>query len=94
MTERAQKLILGIQITVYDCTFFQVSGNTDGGLQPIQVVPVQNAAGGQIMLQQQPQVLQTADGQTLMFQPVQVRIQIDELRTCDTLLKHATDLPI
>ena len=44
-----------------------------GGMQQVQVLPVQNSggAGGQpIMLQSQ--VIQTADGQTLIYQPVQV----------------------
>ncbi len=51
----------------------QVAG-TNGELQNLQVVPVQAAAGGQIMLQQAPQqVIQTADGQSLIYQPVQVR---------------------
>ena len=54
------------------------SGNngTDG-LQQVQVLPVQStaSAGGQpIMLQQStPHVIQTADGQTLIYQPVQVK---------------------
>ena len=42
-------------------------------MQQVQVLPVQNStgAGGQpIMLQSQ--VIQTADGQTLIYQPVQV----------------------
>ena len=62
--------------------------NSNGELQPIQVVPVQAAgaaaggataipvSGGQLMLQapQQTaaQVIQTADGQSLIYQPVQV----------------------
>ena len=44
-----------------------------GGMQQVQVLPVQNSggAGGQpIMLQSQ--VIQTADGETLVYQPVQV----------------------
>ena len=53
---------------------------TGGGdnLQHIQVVPIQGGGGGggqQIVLQQaggQAQVIQTADGQTLLYQPVQV----------------------
>jgi hypothetical protein len=51
-------------------------------MQQIQVLPVQSAQGGQqIIMQQNPnatgqaqtaQVIQTADGQTLIYQPVQV----------------------
>ena len=49
-------------------------------VQPIQVLPVQNTggipAGGQVVQiqqnAQQPQVIQTTDGQTLIYQPVQV----------------------
>jgi len=54
-----------------------VSGGGDGaaGMQQVQVLPVQNSAtgaGGQpIMLQSQ--VIQTADGQTLIYQPVQMQ---------------------
>ena len=43
-------------------------------MQHVQVLPVQNAtgaAGQPIMLQSQ--VIQTADGQTLIYQPVQVK---------------------
>ena len=52
-----------------------VSGGNEAGtsMQQVQVLPVQNStgAGGQpIMLQSQ--VIQTADGQTLIYQPVQV----------------------
>ena len=53
-----------------------VSNGSNGteGLQQVQVLPVQSSAGGQpIMLQQSaPHVIQTADGQTLIYQPVQV----------------------
>ena len=52
-------------------------------MQQIQVLPVQSAQGGQhIIMQpnhtaagqaQTAQVIQTADGQTLIYQPVQVR---------------------
>ncbi len=55
-----------------------MSGGGDN-LQHIQVLPIQagGAAGGQqIVLQQgggQTQVITTADGQTLLYQPVQVR---------------------
>jgi len=51
-----------------------VSGGGDGaaGMQQVQVLPVQNSAtgaGGQpIMLQSQ--VIQTADGQTLIYMPL------------------------
>ena len=61
---------------------FQVvnsSSNENNGLQQVQVLPVQTTAGGQpIMLQQSstPHVIQTADGQTLIYQPVQVRKQL------------------
>jgi len=52
-----------------------VSGGNEGaGMQQVQVLPVQNStgAGGQpIMLQSQ--VIQTADGQTLIYQPVQMQ---------------------
>ena len=51
-------------------------------MQQIQVLPVQSAQGGQqIIMQPNPstagqaqtaQVIQTADGQTLIYQPVQV----------------------
>ena len=44
-----------------------------GGMQQVQVLPVQNsggASGQPIMLQSQ--VIQTADGETLVYQPVQV----------------------
>jgi len=50
-----------------------VSSGTDG-MQQVQVLPVQSPAGtaGQpVMLQSQ--VLQTADGQTLIYQPVQMQ---------------------
>lgn len=49
------------------------------GLQQIQVLPLSNGGGGagqQIVLQQassQAQVIQTTDGQTLLYQPVQVQ---------------------
>jgi hypothetical protein len=49
-----------------------VSGE-GGGMQQVQVLPVQNsggASGQPIMLQSQ--VIQTADGETLVYQPVQV----------------------
>ena len=53
-----------------------VSNGSNGteGLQQVQVLPVQSSASGQpIMLQQStPHVIQTADGQTLIYQPVQV----------------------
>ncbi|KAF2887763.1 hypothetical protein ILUMI_18410 [Ignelater luminosus] len=47
------------------------------GIQQIQVVPVSNlqgAAQGQILLQQpqQAQIVQTADGQTFIYQPVTI----------------------
>jgi len=67
-----QSLPAGQQIQVVS------SGNngTDG-LQQVQVLPVQStaSAGGQpIMLQQStPHVIQTADGQTLIYQPVQMQ---------------------
>jgi len=54
-----------------------VSGGNEAGtsMQQVQVLPVQNSttgAGGQpIMLQSQ--VIQTADGQTLIYQPVQMQ---------------------
>ena len=54
-----------------------VSNGSNGteGLQQVQVLPVQSSASGQpIMLQQStPHVIQTADGQTLIYQPVQVK---------------------
>ena len=57
-------------------TFIQVASAADGSnLQHVQVLPVQNtagAAGQPIMLQSQ--VIQTADGQTLIYQPVQVSL--------------------
>ena len=53
-------------------------------MQQIQVLPVQSAQGGQqIIMQPNPstpaqaqaaQVIQTADGQTLIYQPVQVHM--------------------
>lgn len=52
----------------------QVVSGEGGGMQQVQVLPVQNSggAGGQpIMLQSQ--VIQTADGQTLIYQPVQMQ---------------------
>jgi len=53
----------------------QVASSADGSnLQHVQVLPVQNtagAAGQPIMLQSQ--VIQTADGQTLIYQPVQMQ---------------------
>ena len=53
-----------------------VSGGNDGaaGMQQIQVLPVQNsnAGGGAQPVMLQSQVIQTADGQTLIYQPVQV----------------------
>ena len=58
----------------------------NGSIQQVQVVPVQSAGGQQILIQQQPsgagggaasqqaqQVIQTPDGQTLIYQPIQVR---------------------
>jgi len=47
------------------------------GNNPVQIIPIQNlqqaAAGGQQMVvQQSPQIIQTQDGQTVMFQPVQM----------------------
>jgi len=65
-----QSLPAGQQIQV-------VSNGSNGteGLQQVQVLPVQSSAGGQpIMLQQStPHVIQTADGQTLIYQPVQMQ---------------------
>ena len=65
-----QSLPAGQQIQV-------VSNGSNGteGLQQVQVLPVQSSASGQpIMLQQStPHVIQTADGQTLIYQPVQVK---------------------
>merc|ERR1712018_861402 len=53
----------------------QVASSGDGSnMQHVQVLPVQNAtgaAGQPIMLQSQ--VIQTADGQTLIYQPVQMQ---------------------
>lgn len=46
------------------------------GLQQVQVLPVQTTAGGQQLVFQQsatPQVIQTTDGQTLIYQPVQMQ---------------------
>ena len=55
----------------------QVASSGDGSnMQHVQVLPVQNttgAAGQPIMLQSQ--VIQTADGQTLIYQPVQVSLR-------------------
>jgi len=58
----------------------------NGSIQQVQVVPVQSAGGQQILIQQQPsgagggaasqqaqQVIQTPDGQTLIYQPIQVQ---------------------
>ena len=44
-----------------------------GGMQHVQVLPAQNfgGAGGQLIMLQS-QVIQTADGETLVYQPVQV----------------------
>ena len=63
--------------------FLQIASGNDGGMQQIQVLPVQAAQGSQqIIMQpnhttpnqaQTAQVIQTADGQTLIYQPVQVR---------------------
>lgn len=54
-----------------------VSGGNDGaaGMQQIQVLPVQNsnAGGGGQPVMLQSQVIQTADGQTLIYQPVQMQ---------------------
>lgn len=65
-----QSLPAGQQIQV-------VSNGSNGteGLQQVQVLPVQSSASGQpIMLQQStPHVIQTADGQTLIYQPVQMQ---------------------
>ena len=63
--------------------FPQIASGNDGGMQQIQVLPVQATQGSQqIIMQpnhttpaqaQTAQVIQTADGQTLIYQPVQVR---------------------
>ena len=60
----------------------KIASGNDGGMQQIQVLPVQSPQGGQqIIMQpnhtatgqaQAAQVIQTADGQTLIYQPVQV----------------------
>jgi len=66
-----QSLPAGQQIQVVNS-----SSNENNGLQQVQVLPVQTTAGGQpIMLQQSstPHVIQTADGQTLIYQPVQMQ---------------------
>jgi len=66
-----QSLPAGQQIQVVNS-----SSDENNGLQQVQVLPVQTTAGGQpIMLQQSstPHVIQTADGQTLIYQPVQMQ---------------------
>ena len=68
----------------------------NGSIQQVQVVPVQSAGGQQILIQQQPsgagggaasqqaqQVIQTPDGQTLIYQPIQVRSHAKNF--CNTL---------
>lgn len=66
-----QSIPAGQQIQVVN------SSSNENGLQQVQVLPVQTTAAGgqQIMLQQSatPHVIQTADGQTLIYQPVQMQ---------------------
>lgn len=81
-TSNGQQIVVPIQGQGQQQTIQIASGN-DGGMQQIQVLPVQSAQGGQqIIMQQNPnatgqaqtaQVIQTADGQTLIYQPVQVQ---------------------
>ena len=61
--------------------YTKIASGNDAGMQQIQVLPVQAATGNQqIIMQpntaaaqaQTAQVIQTADGQTLIYQPVQV----------------------
>ena len=62
-------------------------------MQHVQVLPVQNAtgaAGQPIMLQSQ--VIQTADGQTLIYQPVQVRLKKVTKSPLLTRLKYSLQM--
>ena len=63
--------------------YTKIASGNDAGMQQIQVLPVQAATGNQqIIMQpntaaaqaQTAQVIQTADGQTLIYQPVQVNV--------------------
>lgn len=61
----------------------QVAAPSPQGLQQIQVVPVsslQTAAQGQIVIQQpqQAQIIQTADGQTYIYQPVPIESALQQ----------------
>ncbi len=50
-------------------------GNAGVQQQQIQVLPTVGGGGQPIMIQgASPQLIQTADGQTLLYQPVQVRL--------------------
>lgn len=81
-TSNGQQIVVPIQGQGQHQTIQIASGN-DGGMQQIQVLPVQSGQGGQqIIMQpnhtgagqaQTAQVIQTADGQTLIYQPVQVQ---------------------
>ena len=65
----------------------KIASGNDAGMQQIQVLPVQSPQGGQqIIMQpnhtatgqtQAAQVIQTADGQTLIYQPVQVKFNFN-----------------
>lgn len=71
---KQQQKIRSISITFIKSSLKVVSSGADGAMQQVQVLPMQSTAGtaGQpIMLQSQ--VIQTADGQTLIYQPVQMQ---------------------
>lgn len=51
----------------------QVVSSSADGMQQVQVVPVQSTAGAGQPIMLQSQVIQTADGQTLIYQPVQMQ---------------------
>lgn len=67
----------------------QVAGPGNQGIQQVQVVPIsslQTATQGQIVIQQpqQAQIIQTADGQTYIYQPVQIDNAVQQAQpTCE-----------
>jgi len=73
-TATGQQLVVQSLPTGQHLQVVSSNNETGGGMQQVQVLPVQSSAGaaGQpIMLQSQ--VIQTADGQTLIYQPVQMQ---------------------
>lgn len=70
----------------------QVATPSPQGMQQIQVVPVsslQTATQGQIVIQQpqQAQIIQTADGQTYIYQPVPIENALQQTQPTGKIIK-------